>query len=115
MKYYFNLAVLFFFAFSCQSPLKEKSTVTSSKPEKSQRPLAIENGKFFEMNGKQMLYGGKDSTWHFDISNSFLIDSQYHYGIGRERFHALIQSAALPKIFWCLLSMSHYPDRCHCS
>ncbi len=56
---------------------------------KKARPSALKNGKVFERGGKKFLYGGEDSTWHFDITGSPLIDSQYHYGIGREKFHAL--------------------------
>ncbi|MGB4973123.1 MAG: DUF3179 domain-containing (seleno)protein [Cyclobacteriaceae bacterium] len=54
-----------------------------------QRPSALKDGKIFYKGDKKYLYGGKDSTWHFDVTNSPLIDSQYHYGIGREQFHAL--------------------------
>jgi len=54
------------------------------------RPLAHENGKFFEVDGTKMLYGGQDSTTHFDVSNSSLEDKQFHYGIGREAFPALL-------------------------
>ena len=57
---------------------------------KTGRPSALRNGKIFEKGDRKYLYGGEDSTWHFDISNSTLNDSQYHYGIGREQFHALI-------------------------
>ena len=54
------------------------------------RPVSIENGKFFEIDGKKMLYGGKDSAQHFDITGYTLNDAQFHYGIGRERFSALL-------------------------
>ena len=57
----------------------------------AQRPIAAENGKIFEKDGKKLLWGGEDSTSHFDITGSLLKDEQYHYGIGRERFHALIE------------------------
>jgi len=39
---------------------------------------------------KNICGGGDDSTWHFDITDYTLKDEQFHYGIGRERFHALI-------------------------
>ena len=55
------------------------------------RPSAFDNGKFFEQNGVQMLYGGKDSLQHFNIDNSELINTQFHYGIGREVFPALLK------------------------
>jgi len=62
----------------------------TEKPPKKQRPSAIKKGKFFTLDDKQMLYGGKDSTQHFDITNYTLKDEQFHYGIGREIFPALL-------------------------
>ena len=59
--------------------------------EKKQRPVALDNGKFFEVDGKKMLYGGENDNQHFDITGSLLKDEQYHYGIGRERFPALLE------------------------
>ena len=50
---------------------------------------SFENGKFFESNGKKMLYGGKGKHDHFDVSGYSLNDEQFHYGIGREEFPAL--------------------------
>lgn len=58
---------------------------------KKKRPIAIENGKFFESNGKKMLYGGENKNQHFDISGYSLKDEQFHYGIGREKFPALLK------------------------
>ena len=46
---------------------KEKTEI--EKPPKKQRPSALKKGKFFTVDDKQMLYGGKDSTQHFDITN----------------------------------------------
>lgn len=54
------------------------------------RPLSVDNGKFFEKENRRYLYGGDDSSWHFDINSLVLNDSQFHYGIGREYFPALI-------------------------
>lgn len=83
MKY---LTVFLFFAiiYSC-------SQAPKSSENHEQRPVALENGKIIHENGKKLLWGGQDSTWHFDITNSTLVDSQYHYGIGREKFDALIK------------------------
>ena len=83
MKY---LTVFLFFAiiYSC-------SQAPKSSENNEQRPVALENGKIIHENGKKLLWGGQDSTWHFDITNSTLVDSQYHYGIGREKFDALIK------------------------
>ena len=69
----------------------EKVETKSDKPPKKKRPIAKENGKFFSVNEKQMLYGGKDSTQHFDITDNTLKDEQFHYGIGREVFPALLK------------------------
>jgi len=82
-------AVLFFSLaiFSCN---EEKSDSESSGvTPKNERPLAYKNNKFFEKEGRKYMYGGKDSSEHFDISNTILKDEQYHYGIGREGFMAL--------------------------
>ena len=56
----------------------------------AQRPIAVENGKFFEFKGDKMLYGGISDEMHFVINNLELTPEQFHYGIGRERFPALI-------------------------
>lgn len=76
--------------YSCGTPQETAQEETSEKPAKKQRPIAVNNGKFFDHDGKRMLYGGKDSLQHFDITNYALVDSQFHYGIGREAFPALL-------------------------
>lgn len=68
-----------------------KEKTETGKPPKKQRPSALERGKFFTVNDKQMLYGGKDSIQHFDITNYTLKDEQFHYGMGREMFPALLK------------------------
>lgn len=76
--------------FGCYSP--NGNNVGQSQPEIVKvRPLAIDGHKFFDQGGKRMLYGGKDSTQHFDISNLELKAEQFHYGIGREAFPALLE------------------------
>lgn len=55
------------------------------------RPVSSELGKFFTTNNKRMLYGGKEENQHFDISNLSLKEAQFHYGIGREAFPALLK------------------------
>ena len=74
----------------CGSFLASCAVKKDDAQRKEQRPSAIKNGKIIENDGKKYLFGGNDSKWNFDITNSSLIDSQYHYGIGREQFHALI-------------------------
>ena len=56
-----------------------------------QRPISFDNGKFFTVGERKMLYGGKDSLQHFDVTDSELIPKQFHYGIGREVFPALLK------------------------
>lgn len=58
---------------------------------KKQRPVSVDNGKFFERNGEKMLFGGENENQHFNISNYSLKDEQFHYGIGREKFPALLK------------------------
>ena len=55
----------------------------------SQRPSAKKSGNFFYENGNKMLYGG-NAQEHFIINNLDLKEEQFHYGLGREMFPALI-------------------------
>ena len=81
--------------FGCKS--QNASIVNTDKAEnaetvvKKKRPLAIENNKFFEDNGEKMLYGGEHREQHFNITDYTLKDEQFHYGIGREKFPALLE------------------------
>ncbi len=54
------------------------------------RPLAVDNGKIFLKEGKKFLWGGEKEFQHFEITNCQLKDEQFHYGIGREKFPALL-------------------------
>ena len=95
-KHLIPLILLSIFACKNQNAktIDQSNTAVSTKTDtikKPQRPImSYKNGKFFEVDGKKMLYGGKDSTQHFDITNYDLKDEQFHYGIGRERFPALL-------------------------
>jgi hypothetical protein len=84
------ICLLSFLHFSCQ-----KSNLTNQAENlpavKKQRPVSVELGKIFEKDGTKYLYGGEDENQHFNITNCSLRDQQYHYGIGRERFSALLQ------------------------
>ncbi|MEM8886798.1 MAG: DUF3179 domain-containing (seleno)protein [Bacteroidota bacterium] len=71
------------------SAQESTSQAEESKPKKRKFPVAYEHGKFMEEDGRKLLYGGENPDWHFDITSSQLKDEQYHFGIGRERFHAL--------------------------
>ncbi len=95
MKYLFLISSVFLFC--CENHEEElatKTEVIEDKPiEKHERPVSVKNRKFFEVNERQMLYGGKDSSQHFDITNYMLKNEQFHYGIGREEFPALLNPA----------------------
>lgn len=78
----------------CKEQTKKEEVKSEEKKEsvkKKKRPVALENGKFFEVNGKKMLYGGENEYQHFDITGYSLKDEQFHYGIGREKFPALLK------------------------
>ena len=74
----FSFALLFIFG-------------TTLNAQNRQRPVSIELGKFFDQDGKRMLYGGKKDYMHFNISNLSLEEDQFHYGLGREAFPALLE------------------------
>ena len=69
----------------------------------SQRPSAKNNGKFFYENGDKMLFGG-ETNQHFTINNLDLKEEQFHYGLGREAFPALLtpefESVAVANFRW---------------
>jgi hypothetical protein len=94
-KYLISIILLSILACKDQNSktVEQSNTAKTTKTDtikKPQRPSAFKNGKFFEVNGRKMLYGGKDSIQHFNITNYDLKDQQFHYGIGRERFPALL-------------------------
>lgn len=92
----FLFTLICFFCFNCkdssQPPIHtepQKNETVEAK--KQQRPLAIDHDKFFKIEGKNMLYGGEKPEQHFNIENYTLKDEQFHYGIGREKFPALLK------------------------
>ncbi|MGE0588679.1 MAG: DUF3179 domain-containing (seleno)protein [Cyclobacteriaceae bacterium] len=74
-----------------QCSKREATGTSESELHKPQRPLAYTNGKIFNSDGKTFLFGGEDSTQHFNIDNIDLNVEQLHYGIGREAFPALLE------------------------
>lgn len=77
----------------CKETSKKEEVTAAEKKEtvENRRPVALDNGKFFEVDGKKMLYGGENEKQHFDITGYLLKDEQFHYGIGREKFPALLK------------------------
>ncbi len=84
-----NLLIIFVFLFGCSN--NESSKPEAAPKPKKKRPVSVELGKFFDVDGKKMLYGGEDESNHFDITGYELKDDQFHYGIGREKFPALLE------------------------
>jgi hypothetical protein len=89
MKYLLPFIAIFFLA-GCQNTAQKEKLENNVTPKK-QRPISVKNGKIFSVGDKKMLYGGTDSTTHFDITDCELKDAQFHYGIGREKFPALLE------------------------
>jgi hypothetical protein len=97
MRLFRFLPVLIVIAFTaCKEPVKSlpkeevKKDSTTVTP-KNKRPVSLENGKFFEKNGVRYLYGGEEENQHFDLTGYTLKDENFHYGIGREAFPALLK------------------------
>lgn len=93
----FLLSLLFFLS-NCENTPEnttneQEQTTENNKVEKKkkERPSALENGKFFKINDQQMLFGGENENEHFNITDCELKQGQFHYGIGRETFPALLQ------------------------
>ena len=65
----------------------------AQEPDRKKRrpPVAVEHGKVFEKDGRRYLWGGKEESWHFDITTFRLDPSRLHHGKGREHFQSLIQ------------------------
>ena len=90
MKYFYLIAGIIMLA-ACETKVDVTQTLAQEEEIKIQRPSALDSGKFFELEGKKMLFGGEDSSQHFDVTDLELVDAQFHYGIGREIFPALLE------------------------
>ena len=75
----------------CLSSESENNSDDDDNKKPTQRPISVDNDKFLELDGVRYLYGGEHEDQHFNISDYDLIDEQFHYGIGREKFPALLQ------------------------
>ena len=99
------VVILAFNLLSCNSGSNESES-TTAKEEGHSFPVAAENGKFFEIEGRSYLYGGEDSSQHFNITDYTLKDDQFHFGIGREKFPALLE----PKFIGMIEADSLFSD-----
>ncbi|WP_460219494.1 DUF3179 domain-containing (seleno)protein [Psychroserpens sp. MEBiC05023] len=90
-KIIFSAAILLLIGCKDHEAKKDIKPKETEEVVKKKRPVALENGKFFEVDGKKMLYGGEHKNQHFNITDYLLKDEQFHYGIGRERFPALLK------------------------
>ena len=71
--------------------LAQQAEDESERAERPARPVSIENDKFLEEDGVSYLWAGEGDSQHFIVDNLILIPEQFHYGIGREQFPALIE------------------------
>ena len=95
MKYFALLLLMVCFIVTCQNRQEQacNDTEGTSQVEKKKRrfPRSVDHDKFFEKDGRKYLYGGDQEHMHFDITGYTLVDSQFNFGIGRERFPALLE------------------------
>jgi hypothetical protein len=106
MRLFLILGVLISLLTGCWSSQSADEQKPERKVKIKERPVALDNGKFFDKNGFRYLYGGEHESQHFDITNYDLKDGQFHYGIGREQFPALLQ----PKFINMAIADSIYAD-----
>ena len=60
-------------------PLNQE--VKDDRAPKKQRPIALENGKFFDIGEVRMLYGGEDSIQHCNIEGCHLNEAQFLFQV----------------------------------
>ena len=70
-----SLLIIIILISSCQNTKNETPVSADEVSIKKERPLALDSGKFFEVEGRKMLYGGPDSSQHFDITGYDLNDA----------------------------------------
>lgn len=91
----FGFLILCLIALGCAEKPVEESKQTHPAMQSGERrkgfPVAIKKGKIFEKGGIRYLWGGWDESQHFVINELRLKPEQFHFGIGRERFPALIE------------------------
>ena len=66
-------------------------SIDDEEPVKRKFPVAKDRGKILTEGDKKLLWGGEDPKTHFDITECELKDEQFHFGIGREKFPALVK------------------------
>lgn len=66
----------------------------------------ITSGKYYEKGDQQFLWGGEDTATHFNITGWDLNPCHLTFGLGREKFHALVN----PEYSRMSSSDDHIPD-----
>ena len=98
------LPILFCFVSGCiEEPVDNKKVKTEALLPQDNFPGAKSNGKFFEKDGRKYLWGGRRESQHFNVNNLKLNSDQFHFGVGREKFQALINPrfvTAAESDFW---------------
>ena len=88
---FFALVLCWMLAAGCAGNNANEAETDEEQSRPSARPVALENGKFFEQDHVSYLWGGDAFSQHFVIDNLVLEPEQFHYGIGREQFPALLE------------------------
>ena len=92
MRFLILISTVLVCGVDCQPLNKSDASDVEGEAQEKQRHVALDNGNFFEKDGMRYLFGGENEFQHFNITNYHLKDAQFHYGIGREKFLALLQS-----------------------
>ena len=97
MKYVILMIMFLVLITSCKEKEQKQGNKTQllSKEkllqQRNNRPSALKNHKFIKEKDQKLLYGGANPDQHFDVSNLELKPENFHYGIGREQFPALLE------------------------
>lgn len=67
------------------------TALAQSHATRQESPLAADNGKILQIDGKPYLYGGENPDWRFEISTLTIDANKLRNGVGREHYPALIE------------------------
>lgn len=91
--------IYFFFALALFTACEKESTTTNNNNGGNAQSCpdnSLVDEKIWKEGTKTMLYGGEVDSMHFNISNWTLNKCNLRYGIGRERFQALLDPVYTP-------------------
>lgn len=116
MRYLLFIVSILFFS-SCsneelQSTINEDNTTNPNNQviEDDCENSLREIGRIYENNSRTFLWGGNDSSSHFNITDWSLDECSLHFGLGREYFQALLSPNYAP----ISLDIDKYPPEMNC-